>query len=662
MPEAKAIAAYMHASFYSAPSKGAVPRVELTRLTARQFKNAVADLLTGYFAAPTGGLKGEYFKGRDIGRDRVVERVDPEVRFDFGNGPPVAGSFDPHNFSVAWTGALLAPDTGDYDLIVQSDQAVRLWFDGAPAPILDGWVKSGKDTELTAPVTLLGGRTYPLRLEFSKATQGVNDDEKKKGKPAGPAFVRLLWRRPKRPPEPIPARDLLPRGGSSTYVVANGFPADDRSMGYERGVGASKEWDDATTAAALDAANYAATHTGVAENAPDRVAKLKGYAHWFVERAFRRPLTPDVTALYVDRQFEAVKDPDVAVKRVVLLALKSPRFLYREVGPKDPWTVAANLSFALWDSLPDDELRAAAGRGDLATKQGVERQATRMANDPRAGTKLRDFLMLWLRIDEIPEIVKSAKRYPDFGPTVAADLRTSMELYLEDAGWDYRKLMTSPRTFLNGRLSKLYGGDLPADAPFQVMEDKERAGVLAQPYLLAKLGYLDGSDPIHRGVLVVRNMLGRVLAPPPMAFAPLAASAHPEFTTRQRVAFQTKPAMCAGCHGLINPLGFTFERFDAIGRVRKEDNGKPVDDAGFYVTPSGKRVAFGGPGDLARYLADGDESHRAFVEKLFLSMARQAPAAYGPRTIPELQRSFEKADLNVRALMVSIAVAASGAP
>ncbi len=663
VPEAHRIAAYMLAAFYSpnARAKNVAPRVELTRLTVRQFRNAVADLLSGFHAGPTGGLRGEYFKGRDIGKDRVVERVDPEVRFDFGTEGPVPGKFDPHNFSAVWSGSLLAPDTGDYDLIVQSDQAVRLWFDGATLPLVDGWVKSGKDSEFVAPVTLLGGRAYPLRLEFSKATQGVNDDAKRKGTPAPPAFVRLLWRRPKRVPEPIPGRDLLPADSPSTYVVASAFPADDRSMGFERGVDESKEWDDATTTAALHAAAYAVTHTGVPDNAPDRPSRLKAYAKYFVERAFRRPLTPDVQTLYVDHQFEVAKDPDTAVKRVVLLALKSPRFLVREIGPRDPWTVASNLAFALWDGLPDDELRAAAARGDLATPSGVEKQAARMVADPRAWTKLRDFLLLWLKVDDVPEIVKSTKRYPDFDPAVAADLRTSMELFLQDAGWDYRKLMTSSKVFFNGRLSKLYGGGLAPDAPFQAVEDKERAGVLAQPYLLARLGYLDGSDPIHRGVLIVRNMLGRVLAPPPMAFAPLAASAHPEFTTRERVAFQTKPAMCNGCHGLINPLGFTFERYDAIGRVRGVDNGKPVDDAGYYVAPSGSKIAFKGPGDLARYLAEGDESHTAFVEKLFLNMVHQSPAAYGPQTISNLKRSFEKNGLDVRDLMASIAVAASGA-
>ena len=126
LPQAKAIAAFMHEGFYSplTQARNQPAHVEIARLTVRQFRNAVADLLGGYHGGPTGGLRGEYFKGRDIGRDRLVERVDPQVNFDFGVNAPTSGAFDPRNFSAVWSGALLAPDTGDYEIIVQSDQSV----------------------------------------------------------------------------------------------------------------------------------------------------------------------------------------------------------------------------------------------------------------------------------------------------------------------------------------------------------------------------------------------------------------------------------------------------------------------------------------------------------------------------------------------------------
>ncbi len=654
--QAKQIAAYMHGAFYSplAQERNRPPRVEMARLTVRQFKNAVADLVSG--TAPVlpenaeKGLRGQYFKARDFDeKNRIVDRTDPQVKFDFGTDGPVPGKFDPHTFSAVWTGSLLAPDTGEYELIVRTDHATKLFVNGWDKPLIDAWVKSGTGTEFKGTINLLGGRAYPIRLEFSKATQGVNDDDKKKGKPAPKAFVEFLWRRPKRVAEPIPQRNLFNKEVAPVFVVSNPFPADDRSIGYERGNTVSKEWDDAVTAAALDAASFWAKR--VKDN-----PKAKEECEWFVQRAFRRGLDPETKALYIDKQFEG-RTPEAAAKRVVLMTLLSPRFLYREIGPQDPYTVASNLSFGLWDTLPDLTLQKAVWEGKLKTRADVEAQATRMASNPRAWNKLRDFLLLWLRVDEIPDIVKNAKRYPDFDPAVAADLRTSLEIYLEENGWDYQKLMLSPTVNLNGRLSKLYGGGLPADAPFKSVEDKDRAGVLTQPYLMSRYAYLDASDPIHRGVLVVRNMLGRVLAPPPMAFTPLPASAHPKFTTRQRVELQTKPEMCASCHSLINPLGFTFEKYDAIGRVRKTDNNSPVDATGFYKTRAGTTVKFNGPADLSKYLAGSDEAHAAFVEKLFQNLVKQPVRAYGPKTLANLQQSFAKDRYNVRRLMVSIMVA-----
>jgi hypothetical protein len=183
--------------------------------------------------------------------------------------------------------------------------------------------------------------------------------------------------------------------------------------------------------------------------------------------------------------------------------------------------------------------------------------------------------------------------------------------------------------------------------------------VITHPYLLARFAYLDSSSPIHRGVLIERNLLGRVLSPPPANFAPLSASARPDLTTRERVSLQTKPQFCNNCHGKINPLGFTLERFDAIGRLRDKDNGKSVDCSGQYQTRSGAEVKFSGARDLAKYLADSDDSHKAFVEKLFVNIVKQPPMAYGPKTLDDLQQAFEKSHYSIRELLVSAVVAST---
>jgi hypothetical protein len=679
--DAREIAGYIFDAFYSpvAVARNRPARIALSRLTVRQFRNAVADLIGSFHPAPQPdtqrGLRGDYYKDRRFqDNERVLQRQDPQVQFDFGTMGPIPDKFDPHHFSIRWEGGVLAPDTGEYEFIVRTEHAARLWIDGGKQPLIDAWVKSGNDNEYHGVITLLGGRVYPLRLEFSKSTQGVDDSAQKKGKPAPKASIALLWRRPKQGPEVVPQRCLLPTAPPETYVVATSFPPDDRSIGYERGVSVSKEWDEATTSAALDTAHYVAQRlqelSGVGENAKDRAAQLQTFCRKFVERALRRPLTPEVEQLYITRQFQAVADPELAVKRVVVLTLKSPRFLYREVGSTRPdaYDVAARLSFGLWDSLPDQELLRAAAAGELVTRDQVARQASRMAADPRAWNKLRDFLLLWLKMDEPKELAKSNKRYPEFNTAVAGDLRTSMELFLESAAWgdrsDYRDLMLSPKLFMNGRLAKLYGVDLPADAPFQAItaNPSERCGVLTQPYLLSCFAYVDTSSPIHRGVLIVRNLLGRTLQPPPAAFAPLAADLHPDMTTRQRVSLQTRPAFCSGCHGMINNLGFALERYDAIGRIQDRENGHPIDCSGSYHSRSGRSVAFTGAQDLARYLADSDEAHTAFVEKLFQHLVKQPIRAYGPQTLPDLTRSFADNEYNIRKLMVEILAASALQP
>ncbi len=655
----------------------------VTRLTVQQFQNSVVDLVDDGAplvpGGPSGGLEGEYFHGRDRSeKNRVFDRVDPGVQFDFGTGAPDPGSlkansaFDPHVFSIVWHGSVLAPDTGDYDFILRSDQSVRLFVNGYAAPLVDGAVRSANQTEFQGTIHLLGGHAYPIRLEFEKSTQGV-DDGKATKRPSPHASVGLLWRPPRRTVAPIPAWCLYPAGMATSFVLTTPFPPDDRSMGFERGNSISKEWDEATAAAAIETANYVSGNVnrlaGTRDDAKDRKDRIEAYARRFVERAFGRPLPADVAKLYIDHQFEEAPGPEMAMKRVVLLALESPRYLYRDLAADqlassrpthDPYQAAADLSFALWDSLPDAQLRQAVEKGELSTSEQVARQAERMAGDPRTWDKLRAFLLEWLKVDDIPEIAKDRKTCGGFDGDTASDLRDSFELFLKNSAWsdasDYRDLMTSPTLYLDGRLAKLYGAKLAEDAPLQaVVESKaERCGVLTQPYLLARFGYVSGSDPIHRGVLVVRNLLGRVLNPPPAAFIPLPASAHPTLTTRERVALQTEPKFCQQCHSIINPLGFTMEKYDAIGRLRDTDAGKPVDTSGRYVARNGVAARFTGASDLAEYLANSDDAHRAFVQKLSLYMVKQ------PMMSPALLKSFAENRYSIRKLMAQIAVAATG--
>jgi hypothetical protein len=700
-PEAEKVAAYIHDAFYSqaARERNTPPRVELARLTVKQYRNAVSDVI-GTFR-PSGkpemkpGLRGEYFASRNFqGNKRIIDRIDPEVKFDFGKGTPGPEKFEPYEYSIRWEGSVLTPETGEYEFIVRTEHALRLWVNNNRVPLIDAWVKSGHDTEYRGSLFLGAGRLHSLRLEFTKSQQGVNDPKRAKEKPPTNGSIALLWKLPQREPEVIPASNLFLAKAPDVYFPGNAFPPDDRSLGWERGTTVSKAWEQATTDGAIDAAGYVSANlnelAGAKDGGADRATKLKDFARRFVERAFRRPLTDDEKRVYVDHQFEAAKEPEAAIKRVVLLSLKSPRFLYREAASGTGYAVASRLSFGLWDSIPDDELLKAAAAGKLSTYDEIAKQAERMLGDPRAKVKLRDFLHTWLKIDQPRDLTKDAKRFPGFDATVISDLRTSLDLFLDEVVWsdasDFRRLLLDESVYLNGRLSQFYGlrtskkdDDVraalalllpakfpipPFDKPFQRVDfpSGERAGILTHPYMLSAYAYTGSTSPIHRGVFIGRGVLGIGLKPPPDAFTPLPEDLHPNLTTRERVILQTKPAACQSCHSVMNPLGFALERFDAVGRVRDKENGKAIDTSGLYETRKGEIVKFDGPRDLAKFLAGSEEVHSAFAEQMFHQLVQQPVRAYGPSTLADLRESFGKNNFNIRKLATEVMVRAALPP
>jgi len=680
--DAEVVATFVYDTIYSpvAQARNRPARIELARLTVNQYRQTMADLI-GSFRGDASewndkrGLKGEYFGGRnfDSGK-RALERIDPQVKFDFGTDSPMPDKIDAKEFSLRWGGSVMAMETGEYDFIVRTDHAARLWVGQEQRALIDAWVKSGNDTEYRATLSLIAGRVYPLRLEFSKATQGVKDKsknkDKEKEKPTAKAFVGLWWKRPSGVDEPIPARQLSPTWAPDAFVCSTPFPPDDRSYGWERGTTISKEWDEAATDAAIDVAEYVVAHlndlAGTRDDASDRAAKLKSFCHTFAERAFRRPLTADETKSVVDRQFEVAKEPDVAVKRVVLRVLTSPRFLYREIGREpDGYNVASRLSYGLWDSMPDQELLRAAASGQLSTKEQVAKQAERMLVNPRSKAKLHQFLLTWARADQPRDLAKDTAKFPGFDPAVISDLRTSLELFLDDVAWsdksDFRQLLLADTVFLNGRLAKFYGADLPDDAGFTKvkLDADRRAGVLTHPYLMASFAHSKETSPILRGVFLARGVLAVSLRPPPAAFVPLSVDLQPTLTTRERVSLQTQSANCMACHGIINPLGFTLEHFDAVGRYREKDDGKPIDATGSYKSRSGETATLTDARGLAKFLVDSDEAQTAFTEQMFHQLVQQSIQAYGPNTLADLRRSFAADGFNIRKLAVAIMVASA---
>jgi hypothetical protein len=662
--DSEAIAKYIHETFYSptAQARNKPARIDVARLTVPQYKNSLADLFGAFRGQPeaTGqpGLKAEYFSSRRFQRNlRVIERVDPEVSFDFGNESPNKEKIKKEEFAIKWQGSVFTPRTGDYEFIIKTENGARLWVNDEVKPAVDAWVRSGKNVETRGVVRLLGGRTYPLRLDFFKSKEAKESS----------ASIHLWWKSPGGVDEVIPSRYLASNRSPEVFVTSAAFPPDDRSLGWERGTTISKAWDQATTDGAIEAADYLAERlerfSGAKEGTPDRDKKLREFAVKFVERAFRRPLTPDLRKVMIDRIFAETSDPTTAIRRLVLLTLKSPRFLYRDLSTEpDEWEVASRLALELWDSIPDEQLWKAASDGKLKKPEDVRRQAERMIADARAKAKLRAFFHHWLKIDGEGDVIKDPKRFPGFDKAMVADLRTSLELLIDDAGVgeksDYRRLFSTDDVFANGRIAKFYGVKAPAPTEFKpvTLDAGKRAGVLSHPYILSSFAYSSESSPIHRGVFVARGILGLGLRPPPEAVAPLAPSLHPDLTTRERVTLQTKPQACQTCHAVINPLGFALENFDAVGRFRDKEHDKSINADGEYLTRDGKRVTFSTVDELAKFLIASPESHEAFVEQVFHHLVQQPVRAYGADRLDALRKSFVAGEFNIRKLAVEIAV------
>lgn len=677
LAEATASAEYIHKAFYSAEARARnhPPRIELAHLTVRQYRETIADLLGSLrgttSTSESGGLAGVYRErperdpktpDRDRPETTFKQQVDPVIDFDFGDKAPDKGTYAAQ-FKINWSGSVLIPDTGEHEFRVTSPNGVRLYVNppdngNEKNALIDLWVSSAMTRTASAPIFLLGGRSYPIKIEFFK----FKDKS---------AALKLEWRPPGGAWTVVPRSNLSPKFSSYVNVVSVPLPPDDGSVGYERGASVSREWTEAVAKGALQVSAMIGPNlfglAGTKADAPDRAEKLKAFSLRFAQMAYRRPLTAEQKA-DIGQIYAVGVAPEVAAKRAFIFTLSNPYFLYPGIGAQDDYAVASRLALTLWDSVPDAQLLKAAAAGQLKAEPQVREQAQRMMKDPRAKAKLRDFLHHWLHVEEGAEIAKDQKEYPGFDQAVVMDLRTSLDLFAESIVWseqsDYRQLLLADTILMNERLAKFYGQKIEAGGGFQPvkMDADQRGGVLTHPYVLATFSYTKSSSPIHRGVFVTRNILGRMLKPPPMAIAFMDDKFDPSFTMREKVTELTAKPACQSCHVTINPLGFSFERFDAVGRVRATDNKKPVDAVSDYTTSDGNVIKLTGARDVAKHAAESADGQAGFVRNLFQSLVKQPPAAYSPELLGQLADKFRGDRFHVRNLAVEVAVVAALRP
>ncbi len=681
--EAKAVAEYIYDAFYSPEARKRLgiekeAKVDIARLTEIQYRNVIADLLAGMDPqeAQAGpgevGLKGYYFnsKGMNKKQGKSVDKVDPVLDFDFGEKGPVDG-VQAEQFSIVWEGSFFVRDTGYYEFRTSTPNGVRLYVNTAlradernyrddsskasRQALIDDWVSSGPEVrQSSARVFLLGGRRYPLRMDYFKYKEKI-------GK------AKLEWKAPHGTWEIFGGDQVSTVIVPRTFVVSATFPADDHSQGYGRGTLVSKSWHEGITAGAIQTTGEVAQRledfVNLGKDDQQRRQRLVDFCIRFAGTAFRRPLTEKETEFFVRRHFAGVEDLKIAVKRCVLLCLKSPRFLYPELSEDraspDAYTIASRLSFALWDSLPDEQLSKAAQSGSLLTAEGVDAQAWRMLEDPRARAKMNTFFEYWLEMDG-RDPAKDRLIFPDFSDAVIMDLRESLLRFVNSVVWsessDYRDLLKAEHLLLNERLGAVYGGNVKGTTLQNVtLDPRQRAGVLTHPYLLSLYAYHDSTSPIHRGVFLTRNVLGRMIKPPPDAVAFDDEKLDPGLTMREKITQLTSANACMSCHSVINPLGFSMENFDAIGRWRTSERDKKINAKSQYMTAAGELLTFSGAKDIAEFAVRSPAAHAAFVNAVFTHLAKQPVAAYGTNSLIDLRKGFTSSLFNIKALMVECA-------
>jgi hypothetical protein len=396
----------------------------------------------------------------------------------------------------------------------------------------------------------------------------------------------------------------------------------------------------------------------------------------FGARVFRRPLTePEVnryTAL-----FDLTADEEGfsgAVELVITALLQSPSFLYRhELGVAQadgsytltPHEVASFLSYFLWGAMPDAELFARADDGTLTTPEVLAGEVDRLLADDRSAFSIERFTRQWLDIERLPSVPKDQLTYPEFTgverESMGHQAVTLVHEVIGDEAGTLSQLLTGQEVYVDDPLAAFYGLPAPEgpldDWGFGPVDATETpyGGLLADGGLLTTHAFSNGSSPIHRGKFVREQLLCQHLPLPPPGIVAEPPGMDPNATTRERFTAHSEMEECAGCHRLIDPIGFAFEHFDGVGRYRAEENGLPIDVSGEIVGTAYTNGTFEGTDELAELLAESPDVQRCFTQQWLRYAYGMEVSASMSCMLDALSEGFAEDGQRVRGLLRAVA-------
>jgi hypothetical protein len=390
-----------------------------------------------------------------------------------------------------------------------------------------------------------------------------------------------------------------------------------------------------------------------------------------LRRACRQPIDQQdlVKPMGLYREARELGDFEDGIEMALSSVLVNPQFLFRierdpdDVAPQTAYHIsdvelASRLSFFLWSSIPDDELLDLAERGRLSDPEVLEQQTRRMLADDHSRALVSNFAGQWLYLRNLDSITPDGRLYPDFDDNLRQAFRRETELFFESILREDRNvvdLIKTDYTYLNERLAKHYGIPHVYGSRFRrVMldEDSQRGGLLRHGSILTVTSYATRTSPVIRGKWILENILGTPPPPPPPNVPALKDNTvSAKLPVRERLAQHRADPACASCHELMDPVGFSLENFDAVGRWRDLEGGRPVDAAGGL--PDGRR--FTGVAGLERGLLDRPEVFvGTMTEKLLTYAIGRGHEHFDAPAVRKIVRDAKADDFRFSSLILGI--------
>jgi hypothetical protein len=395
----------------------------------------------------------------------------------------------------------------------------------------------------------------------------------------------------------------------------------------------------------------------------------------FGRRAYRRPLAADevdaLVAYYRRVRSELGYDFAGGVRVVVQVMLQSPSFLYHwERGPA-PATregglvrlgadeLAARLSYFLWSTMPDARLFQAADAGRLRTAADVASEARRMLADARARDTIRAFHEALFGLPMLASAQKDQHLFAAFTPELAGAMQAETTAFVASVFAEDRApletLLAAPYTFANGALAQLYG--LPGVSGSNLrrvpLDPSQRLGALTQASLLTLLSLPEATSPVRRGKFVLSRILCAPPPPPPPDVMASPLPVEPGLTRRAQYEAYAAVEPCRSCHVRMNAIGFAFEAYDAIGRFRTTDAGKPIDTA-IALDLDGATRSFAGAPQLANALSRSPQVQECMTRQWLRYALRRDEADAEAGSVAAAHEAFAAAGFDLRALVAAI--------